>query len=59
MQLNDQILEIDGVNYETLSKDDWCGYSTGKVKEEKAEMNIKIRRGEEVLNFDLVKQAYL
>jgi len=59
LKLNDQILEMDGVNYEEISRTEWCDYITTKADETKLSMNIKIRRGDEVLVFDLEKQNYL
>jgi predicted aspartyl protease len=59
LDLGDEVIAIDDVMFAEISPSDHCKYFLNKVEKEKTEINIKVKRKNEILSFHLKKQEFI
>lgn len=59
LQLNDEILEINGISLENLNESKACNYYLNRIEKDLYKITVKIKRGNEIHNFTLDKFNYL
>jgi len=59
INLGDEVLSINEVVFSGINSNDVCSYYLNKVEENKNEIDIKVKRNNEVLSFHLTKQLFI
>jgi hypothetical protein len=59
LQLNDQIIRIDDINYDMVSNEDACSMLFNKLLKDKEVINIDVRREGESINMELRRETLL
>ncbi|MDQ0594481.1 putative aspartyl protease [Chryseobacterium ginsenosidimutans] len=59
LKIGDSIISINNVNLDNLDQDSVCHYLTNRVEKDQKTIDIKIKRGEKILDFKLDKKNYL
>lgn len=59
LELNDEILEINGLSLENLDENAACDYYLNKIEKDLSKITVKIKRGNEIHTFTLNKIKYL
>ena len=59
IELGDQILAINDTDFTKIESNEFCKYFLNRVEKEKTEINVTVKRAEEILKFNLTKQQFI
>ncbi len=59
INIGDRILSINNTDFTTIQSSEICDYYLNKVEKNETEILVTVKRGEEVLKFNLTKQQFI
>ena len=59
IELGDQILVINDTDFTKIQSSEFCKYFLDRIEKDETEINVTVKRAEEILKFNLTKQEFL
>ncbi len=59
LQLGDQILAINDTDFTKIESSEFCKYFLNRIEKDETEINVTVRRADEILKFNLTKQEFI